>query len=88
MSQSTTLILSPPPARSAPRQRSVLPGFRLSLGFTLFWLGLIVLIPLSAVAFRTLELGWSGFFAAVTSPRVLASFRLSFGVALRIFRWQ
>lgn len=65
-----------------PRPHRVLPGFRLSLGYTLFWLGLIVLLPLSAVVLRTTAMGWNEFVAAVTSPRVLASYRLSFGVAL------
>lgn len=64
------------------RQRSVLPGFGLSLGFTLTYLGLIVLIPLSAAFIRTAGMDWSDFFAAVASPRVLASYRLSFGVSL------
>ncbi|NLD67619.1 MAG: sulfate ABC transporter permease subunit CysT [Limnobacter sp.] len=81
MSQSSSLSLSSAPF-ALPRRRSVLPGFRLSLGFTLFWLALVVLIPLSAVALEPLELGWTGFWSAVTSPRVLASYRLSFGVAL------
>lgn len=65
-----------------PRPHRVLPGFRLSLGYTLFWLGLIVLLPLSAIVLRTTAMGWNEFVAAVTSPRVLASYRLSFGVAL------
>lgn len=63
------------------RQRSVLPGFGLTLGFTLTYLSLIVLIPLMALILRPWELGWSGFFAAVTQPRVLAALRLTFGAA-------
>src|SRR3954471_17291974 len=64
------------------RSRSVLPGFGLSLGFTLTYLGLIVLIPLSAAFIRTAGLSWSDFVSAVAAPRVLASYRLSFGVSL------
>lgn len=60
----------------------VMPGFRLSLGFTLFYLALIVLIPLSAVFLKTFTLSWDGFIAAVTSPRVMASYRLTFGTSL------
>ena len=60
----------------------VLPGFHLSLGFTLFYLSLIVLIPLSAVFLNTFSMSWDGFIAAVTSDRVLASYRLTFGAAL------
>jgi sulfate transport system permease protein len=64
------------------RQPSVLPGFGLTLGFTIFYLSLIVLIPLAALIIRPWELGFDGFIAAVTSPRVLAALRLSFGAAL------
>ena len=60
------------------RERSVLPGFGLSLGFTLFYLGLIVLIPLSAAFIKTAGMSWDEFVAAVWSPRVIASYRLSF----------
>jgi sulfate transport system permease protein len=64
------------------RQPSVLPGFGLTLGFTIFYLSVIVLVPLAALLLRPAELGWSGFWAAVTAPRVLAALRLSFGGAL------
>ncbi|MEO8408637.1 MAG: sulfate ABC transporter permease subunit CysT, partial [Oxalobacteraceae bacterium] len=55
----------------------VMPGFRLSLGFTLFYLALIVLIPLSAVFLKTFTLSWDAFSAAVTSERVVASYQLT-----------
>jgi sulfate transport system permease protein len=61
--------------------KKVLPGFRLTLGFTLFYLSLIVLIPLSALLFKTFTLSWEQFVAAVSSPRVLASYRLTFGAS-------
>src|SRR5436190_10777763 len=64
------------------RSRHVLPGFSLSLGFTLFYLISIVLIPLLALVIRPIELGFDGFWAAISTPRVLASLRLSFGMAL------
>jgi len=64
-----------------PRSRHVLPGFSLSLGFTLFYLAGIVLIPLLALVIRPFELGWDGFWAAISTPRVLASLRLSFGMS-------
>jgi sulfate transport system permease protein len=60
----------------------VMPGFRLSLGFTIFYLSLIVLIPLSAVFFKTFTMTWAAFVSAVTSERVMASYRLTFGAAL------
>jgi sulfate transport system permease protein len=63
------------------RQRRVLPGFGLSLGFTIFYLTVIVLIPLMALIIRPFELGFGGFWAVISTPRVLASLRLSFGMA-------
>jgi sulfate transport system permease protein len=58
-----------------------LPGFNLALGFTLLYLSLIVLIPLSAAFIRTSALTWPEFWDAVTTPRVLASYRLTFGAS-------
>ena len=66
------------PKRAA---RRVLPGFNLTLGYTLFYLSLIVLIPLSALLFKTFTLTWAEFWTAVASPRVLASYRLTFGAS-------
>lgn len=60
----------------------VMPGFGLSLGFTLFYLALIVLIPLAAVFLKTFTLTWDAFLAAVTSERVVASYKLTFGASL------
>ncbi|MCE1177084.1 MAG: sulfate ABC transporter permease subunit CysT [Burkholderiales bacterium] len=64
------------------RARNVLPGFRLTLGYTIFYLSLIVLIPLSAVFFETSSMGWDAFWNTVTNPRIVATYRLSFGAAL------
>ncbi|HYP16204.1 MAG TPA: sulfate ABC transporter permease subunit CysT [Opitutus sp.] len=61
--------------------RSVIPGFGLSLGFTLAYLGLIVLVPLSAAFIRTAGMDWNDFVTAVASPRVVASYKLSFGAS-------
>jgi sulfate transport system permease protein len=63
-------------------RRGVLPGFGLSTGVTLLYLGLVVLIPLSTVALRTFSLTWPQFWGLVSSPRALASYRISFGAAL------
>ena len=60
----------------------VLPGFNMTLGFTLTYLSLIVLIPLSALIFKTFALSWPEFWAAISSPRVVASYRLTFGASL------
>ena len=59
----------------------VLPGFKLTLGFTVFYLGLIVLIPLAAVFWKTSTLTWSQFVEVVTSPQAMASYRLTFGAS-------
>lgn len=64
------------------RKPSVLPGFGLTLGFTLTYLSLIVLLPLAALALKAAGLGWSGFWSAVLTPRVLAAFQVSFGLSL------
>jgi sulfate/thiosulfate transport system permease protein len=69
------------PSSSRGGSRKVLPGFGLTLGFTLFYLCLIVLIPLSALVLKTFSLSWDQFWVAVTSPRVLASYRLTFGAS-------
>jgi sulfate transport system permease protein len=71
-----------PSARSRGAPFRVIPGFGLSLGFTIFYLALIVLIPLSAVFLKTFTMTWEAFWAAVTSERVMASYRLSFGASL------
>jgi sulfate transport system permease protein len=59
----------------------VLPGFTLTLGFTLFYLGLIVLIPLAAVFWKTTELTWPEFWHTITMPTAMASYRLTFGAS-------
>jgi sulfate transport system permease protein len=64
------------------RRHNVLPGFPLALGFTLFYLALIVLAPLSTLFWKSGTLGWSGFWRAATSPRVVASYELTFGASL------
>ena len=63
------------------RQIRVLPGFGLSLGFTVAYLGLIVLIPLASVFLKSATLDGGAFWATVTAPRVLASYRLTFGLS-------
>ena len=69
-------------SRTLLRRHSVLPGFDLALGFALTYLCLVVLIPLAAVFLKTFTLTWPQFLDAVTSPRVVASYRLTFGASL------
>jgi sulfate transport system permease protein len=64
------------------RRPSALPGFGLTMGFTLLYLSVIVLVPLSTLVLKTATLGWPAFWATVTAPRVLASYRLTFGASL------
>ena len=66
----------------AKKHNNVLPGFNLSLGFTIFYLSLIVLIPLSAAFIKTSSLSLHEFWVAVASPRVVASYKLTFGASL------
>jgi sulfate transport system permease protein len=68
--------------RSRSSANRVIPGFGLSLGFTIFYLALLVLIPLSSIFLKTFTMSWDAFVSAVTSARVMASYRLSFGAAL------
>ncbi|MXR35995.1 sulfate ABC transporter permease subunit CysT [Craterilacuibacter sinensis] len=63
------------------KRYSVLPGFGVSLGYAIFWLGLIVLLPLAALILKSSELGWGPFWETVSAPRVVASLQLSFGTA-------
>lgn len=63
------------------KRHSVLPGFNLALGYTILYLGLIVLIPLSGIFFKSAALSWEQFWDTVASPRALASYRVSFGAA-------
>jgi len=73
-----------PPIVSRPsraRRVGVLPGFGLSMGFTVLYTSLIVLIPLSALFFKSATVDWATFWATVTAPRVVASYQLTFGAA-------
>ena len=63
------------------KRHSVLPGFDLAHGFAVLYLSFVVLIPLSAVFLKTFNLTWSAFWETVTSPRVMASYRLTFGAS-------
>src|SRR5437868_690667 len=66
---------------TAIRQRSIIPGFELSLGVTLSYLGLIVIIPLCVLLLNASDAGWAKIWAELSSPRTLAAFRVSFGIA-------
>ncbi len=64
------------------QKHRVLPGFGLTMGFTLFYLSAIVLIPFAGLVLRTLELSWADFWHLATTDRALAAYRLTFGASL------
>jgi sulfate/thiosulfate transport system permease protein len=64
------------------RSRGVLPGFGLSLGITCTYLSLLVLLPLATIVVRTSDLSWSAFWGTISNPRVVASYRVTFGASL------
>jgi sulfate transport system permease protein len=64
------------------KRRTILPGFGLTLGFTVLYLGLIVLIPLLALVLKSTAMTWERFWETVSDPRLLAAYRLSFGASL------
>ena len=72
---------TPPPPIRVRKNGSIIPGFGLTMGLTLAWLSLVVLIPLSTVFFRSAGMGWSDFIAAGFSSRALAAYKISFGTA-------
>ena len=69
-------------AAAIPVRKRVLPGFGLTVGLTLTYLGLIVLIPLSVLFAKTASLSWPELWSAISAPRAVAAYRLSFGAAL------
>ncbi len=73
--------MSPPAAGVARAPRRVLPGFSLTLGTTIFWLSIVVLVPLAALVAKSSEVGLHGLRLALTDPRALAAYRLSFGAS-------
>ena len=68
-------------SRALLKRHTVLPGFDLALGFALLYISLIVLIPLSAAFLKTFTMTWQQFLDATTTPRVMASYRLTFGAS-------
>ncbi len=68
-------------SRARRKPRRILPGFGLAMGFTLVYFSLIVLLPLSALALKSTQMTWAQFWSATTAPRVLASYKVSFGAS-------
>jgi sulfate/thiosulfate transport system permease protein len=64
------------------KKRNVLPGFGLTMGYTVLYLSLVVLIPLAALVLRSFSSGWGEFWAAATSTRVVAAYKLTFMTSL------
>lgn len=61
---------------------TVLPGFKLTLGYTVLYISILVLLPLSTLVWNTMQLSWANFWAVITDPRVVASYKVTFGTAL------
>ena len=78
----TSIVLGAPPRSPRKGPGRVLPGFGLSLGYTLFYLSIIVLIPLLALLAKTFTMSWADFVQATTAPRVLAAYNLALGASL------
>lgn len=68
--------------RRKTRKNTVIPGFSLTLGYTMLYLSIIVILPLSMIFFNTLSMSWNDFYETITHPRVVASYKVSFGTAL------
>ncbi len=64
------------------KKHTIIPGFGLTMGFTMMYIGLLVLLPLSTIFWKTAGAGWEPFWNTVTEPRLIASYKLSFGTAL------
>jgi len=64
------------------KRKHVLPGFGLTMGYTWIYLGVIVLLPFAGLLLKTSTIGWDGFWRTVTSPQVVASYKVSFGISL------
>jgi sulfate/thiosulfate transport system permease protein len=62
-------------------RKSIIPGFGLTLGFTLLYLGIIVMVPLTGLVFKTLGMTWADFWKTIADPRVVAAFRISFSIS-------
>lgn len=80
--QSSLSPLPPTSTQLRSRKSRPLPGFGFTLGYTLFYLNLLVLIPLASLPLKSWDLGWESFLHTVTEPRVVASYRLTFGASL------
>src|SRR6188472_3967457 len=80
-SRGSDVVTTEPGAAMKQKSRSVLPGFGLSLGITCTYLSLIVLLPLATTFVRTTDLTWGAFWSTITNPRVLASYRITFGAS-------
>ena len=82
MTTAATTLAVKPTTRGSLRKETILPGFGLTLGLTLFYLSLVVLLPLAALIAKASGMGFTGFIEAAFTPRALAAYRLSFGTAI------
>ena len=78
----TSVVRATIPVRRSRKRTGVLPGFGLSMGFTMVYLSLLVLLPLAMLPMKSASLGWGGFWLAVSAPQAVHSYQLTFGAAL------
>lgn len=77
------MTLSPQTTTPTKRKKmTVLPGFKLTLGYTVLYISILILLPLSTLVWNTMQLSWADFWAVITDPRVVASYKVTFGTAL------
>lgn len=75
-------LSQPANAKRKPKKITVLPGFKLTLGYTILYISILVLLPLSTLVWNTMQLSWADFWAVITDERVVASYKVTFGTAL------
>jgi sulfate/thiosulfate transport system permease protein len=75
-------LSQPANTKRKPKKITVLPGFKLTLGYTILYISILVLLPLSTLVWNTMQLSWADFWAVITDERVVASYKVTFGTAL------
>lgn len=75
-------LSQPVKMKQKPKKMTVLPGFKLTLGYTILYISILILLPLSTLLWNTMQLSWADFWAVITDERVVASYKVTFGTAL------
>lgn len=75
-------LSQPVKTKQKPKKMTVLPGFKLTIGYTILYISILILLPLSTLLWNTMQLSWADFWAVITDERVVASYKVTFGTAL------